>query len=108
MCTLYENIRQLCKEKGVSGSKMCLDLGISKSTLSDIKGGRKKGVSVPTAQKIAAYFGVSVDELYGIKETKKATDKYDGLSENAIKLIECVKDLPEEKIRLLLEDAKSF
>ena len=34
--TLYDRIQDLCKGKGVSGSRMCLDLGLSKSTLSDI------------------------------------------------------------------------
>ena len=71
MCTLYDRIIELCKEKGVSGSRMCLDLGLSKSTLSDIKSGRKKGVSTATAQKMAAYLGVSVDYLLG-EETQKA------------------------------------
>lgn len=70
MCTLYERIQALCNSKGVSGSRMCLDLGLSKSTLSDIKSGRKKGVSTATAAKIASYFGVSVDYLLG-EETEK-------------------------------------
>ena len=49
---------------------MCLDLGLSKSTLSDMKAGRTKGVSTATAQKIANYFGVSVGYLLGEEETK--------------------------------------
>lgn len=71
MCTLYSRITELCNAKGVSGSRMCLDLGLSKSTLSDIKNGRKKGISTTTAQKMAAYLGVSTDYLLG-HETKKA------------------------------------
>ena len=72
MCTLYDRITELCKAKGVSGSRMCLDLGLSKSTLSDIKSGRKKGVSTSTAQKIANYFNVSVGYLLGEEENEKA------------------------------------
>lgn len=72
MGTLYEKIQALCKARGISGSKMCLELGLSKSTLSDMKSGRIKNISVPTAQKIAGYFGISVDELYET-ETKKET-----------------------------------
>lgn len=49
---------------------MCLDLGLSKSTLSDIKNGRKKGISTNTAQKIASYFDISVGQLLG-EEIKK-------------------------------------
>lgn len=71
MCTLYDRIIELCRAKGVSGSRMCLDLGLSKSTLSDIKSGRKKGISTSTAQKIASYLDVSVGYLLG-EETEKA------------------------------------
>lgn len=71
MCTLYERISELCKAKGVTGSRMCLDLGLSKSTLSDIKSGRKKGVSTATAQKIASYFDVTVGYLLGEEEQKE-------------------------------------
>ena len=39
--------------------------------MTDLKMGRKKGVSAETAQKIADYFGVSVGYLLG-KETEKA------------------------------------
>ena len=72
MRTLYDRITELCKAKGVSGSRMCLDLGLSKSTLSDIKSGRKKGISTSTAQKMASYLGVSVDYLLGEEEKEKA------------------------------------
>lgn len=105
MGTLYERIIALCKSKGVSGSRMCLDLGISKSTLSDMKNGRTKGISVPTAQKIAGYFGITVDELYGkeMEENEKntATQTDDGLSESHMKLIELAKKLSEEDAAML-------
>ena len=71
MCTLYERISLLCQNKGVSKSRMCLDLGLSKSTMSDMKAGRTKGIATITAQKIASYFGVSVGYLLG-EETEKA------------------------------------
>ena len=50
---------------------MCLDLGLSKSTLSDMKSGRKSGLSTGNAKKIASYLGVSVGYLLG-EETEKA------------------------------------
>lgn len=74
MCTLYDRIVELCKAKGVSGSRMCLDLGLSKSTLSDIKNGRKKGISTSTAQKMASYLDVSVGYLLGEETEKAPTD----------------------------------
>ena len=66
MSTLYENIKELCEAKGISGGKMCLEIGISKSTLTSLKNGRTKAIKTENIQKIADYFGVSVDRvLYG-------------------------------------------
>mgnify|MGYP002796719003 CR=1 FL=1 len=72
MCTLYDSIISLCQGKGIKGGRMCTDLGLSKSLLSDLKAGRKKGINAETAQKIADYFGVSVDRVLSGKDTKKA------------------------------------
>lgn len=105
MGTLYETIIKLCKTKGVSGSRMCLDVGLSKSTLSDMKYGRTKGISMPTAQKIADYFGITVDELYGREvqaEKEKTATESDGFSESDARLIEWFRSLPEEKQKAIL------
>ena len=72
MGTLYENIRELCEEKGIKGGKMCVDLGLSKSLMTDLKAGRKKGISAETAQKIADYFGVSMERVMSGKEKEPA------------------------------------
>ena len=109
MGTLYERIIALCKERGVSGSRMCLELGLSKSTLSDMKSGRTKGVSTATAQKIASYFGVSVGYLLGEEEKEeKPTAEDDGLSENMKLLIDFAKSVPEEKVELVLKVMRSI
>ena len=101
MGTLYERINALCKSKGVSASRMCLDLGLSKSTMSDMKSGRTKGISFPTAQKIAGYFGITVDELYG--EEEKSAKKgqpidFDGLSEKRKSLINKVMQMSDAQL----------
>ena len=104
MGTLYERITKLCKEKGVSGSKMCLELGLSKSTLSDMKHGRTKGVSTATAQKIASYFGVTVGYLLGEDEEKeKPTVNDDELSDNMQKLMKWALSVPENKQELAIK-----
>ena len=108
MCTLYERIIKLCKLKKVSASRMCLDLGLSKSTMSNMKSGRAKRLSVPTSQKIANYFGITVDELYGDEQKEKPTVQDDGLSDEKRKLLDRIKDLPEEQIELLLRVAESI
>lgn len=109
MRTLHENIMSLCKERGVSGSRMCLDLGLSKSTLSDLKHGRKKGLSAATAQKMAAYLDVTIHQLLGEEEKEKPTvQEDDGLSVELQELFERIKTLPEDKQQLLLQLARSI
>ena len=114
MCDLYERIQILCDARGVSPSKMCLELGLSKSTMSDMKSGRKNGVSVPTAQKIAGYFGISVDELYGNEENKKDPTAQVGevekkpsdeleLTEGEIAWIKIMRRFPPEQKAVLIE-----
>ena len=75
MCILYENILSLCKERGITGGRMCTELGLSKSLMTDLKSGRKKSIHAETAKKIAEYFGVSVDRVLG-QETEKAAIDY--------------------------------
>lgn len=109
LSTLHKRIIDLCTEKGVSGSRMCLDLGLSKSTLSDMKHGRTKGVSTATAQKIASYLDVSVGYLLGEEEKEeKPTVNDDELSENIKKLVDFAKSVPEDKVELVLKVMQSI
>lgn len=109
MCTLYDRIQDLCKGKGVSGSRMCLDLGMSKSTLSDLKSGRKKGLNADTAHKIATYLDVSVGYLLGEEEKEKPTvQEDDGLTENQRKLMEFAKSVPDDKAAMILQVMKTI
>ena len=68
MANLYETIQNLCQAKGIRPGRMCSELGLSRGLMTDLKMGRKKSVSAQTAQKIAAYFGVSVGYLLGDAE----------------------------------------
>lgn len=74
MDTLYERIKQLCESRSITGYRMSDDIGISKSILTDLKSGRKKGLSAEVANKIANYFDVTVDFLLtGESPTNKKT-----------------------------------
>ena len=87
---------------------MCTDLGISKSLMTDLKSGRKKGVNADTAQKIASYFGVSVGYLLGEEEKEEKPTEDDGLSENIKQLVDFVKTVPEDKAELVLRVMRSI
>ena len=84
MGNLYDRILALCESRGIKGAKMCAEAGISKGLLTDLKMGRRTGVSAVTAQKIASYFDVSVGYLLGeeeMGEKKEQPTDFDGLSE---------------------------
>lgn len=65
MGNLYEQIQRLCQEKDIRPGRLCDELGLSRGLMTDLKMGRKKSLNAQTAQKIAAYFGVSVGYLLG-------------------------------------------
>ena len=65
MENLFDRIQSLCEEKGIRPGRLCNELGISRSLMTDLKMGRKKTVNAETAQKIAGFFGVSVGYLLG-------------------------------------------
>lgn len=75
MATLYDTIVSLCSSRNIRPGRLCDELGISRGLLTDLKMGRKKGLTAQTAQKIAGYFGVSVGYLLG--EPEKQPDVLD-------------------------------
>jgi transcriptional regulator with XRE-family HTH domain len=105
--TLYNNIIELCNERGIKGGKMCTDIGMSKGILTDLKMGRQSGISAANAQKIASYFGVSVGYLLG-KDDKKETAPEGGLSEAKQKLFALAENCSEEEAEDLLKMMELF
>lgn len=75
MDNLHGRISMLCDERKISKYRLCKDIGIQPSILTDLKSGRKKGLSAEVANKIAEYFGVSVGYLLGTEEK----GQYDGV-----------------------------
>lgn len=71
---MYEIFEYLLQTKGVSAYRVSKETGISQVTLSDWKNGKVKCPSADKLQKIADYFGVSVEYLMG---KDRATTKED-------------------------------
>lgn len=92
MNDLYENIQNLCLEKGIRPGFLCSELGLSRGLMTDLKMGRKKSVSAQTAQKIAGYFGVSVGYLLG-----QESEPQDILDEVDVAFYGEFKELDEEQ-----------
>lgn len=97
---MYEIFSKLLQAHGITPYKLSKETGVSQSTLSDWK----RGISTPKQdklQKIADYFGVSLDYLMTGEE--KETDKYylnDETAEMAQKLFE------NKDLRILFDAAQ--
>lgn len=65
----YDKYIALCKNKGVSRTKACVDCGISRTAWHKWESGATPNGT--TIEKFSSYFGVPVDCLLG-SETKKA------------------------------------
>lgn len=103
-----ERLEVLLKEKGVSATKMSLDLGFSKDAVFNWK---KRG-TIPSGEmlaKVADYFDVSVDYLLGRTDERNLITKhaastvddtqYDDLPEEAIQEMETFRQFLKEKYK---------
>lgn len=64
---MYEIFEQLLQRNGISAYRVAKEAGVTQTALSNWKNGRNTP-SAPTLQKIADYFGVSIDYLMTGKE----------------------------------------
>ena len=72
MSSFIDNVKTLCKERGISVSKMIKDLSLAHGNVTNWnKGTVPKG---KTLDKIADYFGVSTDYLLGKTEKRQAPE----------------------------------
>ena len=69
---MYNTIKNLCKARGISVSKMCAEVRISPTVMSELHTGRTKSLSTPTLKKIADYLGVDPSVILGEAQTKNA------------------------------------
>lgn len=106
---LADRVKQRREELGLSQEQLALQMGYSSRTsINKIENGR------PCSQKIIARLadalGVSIPYLMGWEDetNEKPIVQDDELSEEKQKLIERIKKLPEDKIRLLLQVAESI
>ncbi|MCI7739861.1 MAG: helix-turn-helix transcriptional regulator [Lachnospiraceae bacterium] len=83
---MYENFSKLLQKHGVTAYKVSKETGVSQSTLSDWK----RGISTPKndkLQKIANYFGVTINYLMTGKEESEKEPQLKPRDEKDIKNI---------------------
>lgn len=104
MENLYESIEALCTQRGIRPGRLCNELGLSRSLITDLKMGRKKTVNAETAQRIAAYFGISVGQLLGQQDSGDILDQVDVAFYGEFKeLNEEEKNAVRDMVRLMRE-----
>lgn len=83
----YDTFHKLCNDKGVSDSRACIDMGLSRSYAAKMK--NKDGMpSMDSLSAMSEYFGVSVDYLLHGNEPQKEKPTAQGG--------ELISDLPED------------
>lgn len=108
MCNLYNTLSQLCEERRITGYRMCKDCGISPGAMTDLKAGRKKILSAVNMQKLADYFGVSVDYLLGHNETKKQPAVSSELTQTQMDAISLIHEMSDDQLRKFVAIAKTI
>lgn len=74
MDTMYKRIDNLCKSNGISVAKMCKELKITRSCLSELNAGRTQTLSAINTNKIAKFFEVSSEYLTDGVENDEVND----------------------------------
>lgn len=107
MTRFFDQYTKLCKEQGKSANGAAKEIGLPSSSVTYWKRG-----SLPrgeTLEKIAAYFGVSVDYLQGYTDVKeKPTAGAVGMSPIAREIINCLDGADEETLKRVLEVVRLF
>ena len=92
MSDLYNKLEELCRAHGVTITQMCKDSGAARGSLTDLKMGRAKSLSVDTLDKIARYFDVPIDDLIG---STPRSDAPVYLDEETKEIIDSLRQRPE-------------
>ena len=99
MCKVAKLIDDRLNELGIKGSKMCDDLGISRSTLTELRKGRAKSLSPQTAYPIAEYLELDACELMGIEINAELESEEDN---ELAELLEEIRRNPDLRIMFSL------
>lgn len=106
MGKLSDVIDARLKELGIPGSKMCDDLSMSRSTLTELRKGRATTLKAEKAAAIASYLGLSVEELVGKEKPNNERIINDADIKAAFWGGE--KDLAPEEVEELWQDVKDY
>jgi len=95
MSDLYKRIEELCERDSVTITEMCRRAEVPRGNLTDLKKGRQQSLSAKNLNKIAGYFGVTVEYLMTGKQSEEDTKKAPGVSPDAMKIAEVYDSLDD-------------
>lgn len=98
-----QNIKEVCKAKGIRPTVACRESGVSASFINNIES-KGQVPSVEKVQMLAAYLGVTTSELLGEKKGPVPEDG-DGLNETEFRLVSLHRNLNREGQEELLNFA---
>lgn len=109
MSTFYDNYIKLCAVHDKSPTAVSKEIGLSNAAASGWKNGKKP--SAVTKQKLADYFGVTVEELTG-EEQKEKPNALDGIELEKLSparrvLLEALEDMDDENIMKIVRIAQA-
>lgn len=100
-----KNLRYYMESRGKNQKELAEIVGVSAPTMNDwLKA--KKYPRIDKIEILANYFGILKSDL--IEDKKEQPIVNDGLSESMNELIAHLKTLPEDKIQMLLQVARSI
>jgi transcriptional regulator with XRE-family HTH domain len=104
LTTFYKNYVALCARKKKSASAVAVEIGLSRTSPNGWKKGKQP--SDINLEKLANYFGVSVDDLISEQKEKPTLQAESELDPVTQELFEIVNNSDEDELKALLEMAR--
>lgn len=102
MDNTYTILENLCNTRNITINEMCKSSGVRAGIITDLKMGRTKKLSANTLEKLAKYFGVSVDYLLGNeqKNTPNTVASVEGidLTQSEEEIIKLLRQMDKDQI----------
>lgn len=102
----YDNYVRLCNSIGKTPSAVAIEIGVSKSIVSRWKNGG--GATDAVIQRVADYFGVTVEVLTAEQKNKPAAPEGSELTEMQQKAVDMILNMSEEQLKAFTAAAEAF
>ena len=100
-------IKQARLAKSLTQEELAEKVGVQKSAVAKWENGRVSEIKRSNLKKLSEALELNPNQLLD-KSKENPTAEDDGISKEKQELIECIKKLPEDKIQLLLQVARSI